>query len=409
MIWNVAGGAGAERSLSSWRCERWCCLPCVSWKMRLNMRASNLLPLFGYFRDAERRAAEAMDEVGRMVNRKHLLTFLSELNDGYLDPDWNRLGLDELERSIQDTLASRFYATPGGNSSVKAYNDFREEIRPLTEDELRMLLDQALDHELPQDSEGNPCDWKGLGQTQLAEIWRMLPIPTRQLLRERLKQQQNSAIDEALKTVTKGAILVGFAAATGALAGAVAGIAGSVTGGAVAGALKGAVAAGTAVVISGMGTPEEAGACPVEDDTNRENKVREDLKKKYEQILGEKDGDIRKNLDLPKNSSVADFVGCTPDGKWLIAEVKGSDLDKAMKQLETTADAIIKKLGVDASNIELQIYAKSEVFDQLSTVGLRGRFISKEGYLMFYDQINSEGQAVLELANGIKVKVLSTN
>ena len=82
---------------------------------------------------------------------------------------------------------------------------------------------------------------------------------------------------------------------------------------------------------------------PSAKDSAREARVRRLLEdEKWEQVLGEDDQAIAKALRI-QNQACADFAGVQGDAEWLVAESKGTDIDRAVQQIENTLRAIRAK------------------------------------------------------------------
>ena len=119
----------------------------------------------------------------------------------------------------------------------------------------------------------------------------------------------------------------------------------------------------------------------------REARVRAKLREEgYEQPFGEDDQLIRQNLQLKPGQKVADFVGRSADGeRYLVAESKGNDIDKAFRQLDETANALWKKnVGATPANTEFRIYVNDTTWSKLQlspTLNNTGGYTVLEGYL----------------------------
>ena len=134
----------------------------------------------------------------------------------------------------------------------------------------------------------------------------------------------------------------------------------------------------------------------------QEQIVRESLARNYQQVYGTSDTEIRQGLGL--QGKIADFVGYnSQQGRWLIAESKGSDMYKAVKQLQNTMQGVINKAGATTSNVDLRIYTSSSNMQRLVDSNLSlGGYRVREGFLGY---INESGQWVWELINGVRVSV----
>jgi hypothetical protein len=126
-------------------------------------------------------------------------------------------------------------------------------------------------------------------------------------------------------------------------------------------------------------------------DTQAEGKAQEDrvrsrlVAEGYEQPYGITDEEIRRNLSI--KGKCADFIGYNPQtGWWLIAESKGSDLEKAEKQLTNTLNGLLIKESRATGKITLQIHIKGDQFSKLHSLGLSGyRLRDEDQFLGSYD------------------------
>ena len=88
-------------------------------------------------------------------------------------------------------------------------------------------------------------------------------------------------------------------------------------------------------------------------------------------------------------------------GRWLIAESKGSDLDQGWAQLENTMSALFAKTPTTAGSIDLRMYMKATQYENL----LAGRMLGwtvRNGILGW---LAESGQFVGNI-NGVDVVVL---
>ena len=149
-------------------------------------------------------------------------------------------------------------------------------------------------------------------------------------------------------------------------------------------------------------TADPGGLDPNKWGSKQEQIMRQSLAGDYQQVYGASDVEIRRGLGI--QGKVADFVGYnSQQGRWLIAESKGSDMYKAVQQLQNTMQGVINKTGATASNVDLRIYTSSSNMQRLlgSDIGLGGYRV-REGFLGY---INESGQWVWELINGVRVSV----
>ncbi len=135
--------------------------------------------------------------------------------------------------------------------------------------------------------------------------------------------------------------------------------------------------------------------------TNNESKVRKVLTDEgWQEILGEDDTAIARSLNL-KGQPIADFLGYKDGGKWLIAEVKGTDIVHAVEQLGSTYFAIFKS-GLPTISFELRLYLNANAYTRLQASAGYGGYYIRDGYLgSFQAEIFNR-----VLINGIPVQVL---
>lgn len=92
---------------------------------------------------------------------------------------------------------------------------------------------------------------------------------------------------------------------------------------------------------------------PSERGVGQEERVRQLLAKEYDQLHAD-EASIRKLLGMSKQSKTADFLGYnSTTNRWVIAESKASDVDKAWLQLKETAEAFVK--AKPAAQFELRL------------------------------------------------------
>ena len=134
----------------------------------------------------------------------------------------------------------------------------------------------------------------------------------------------------------------------------------------------------------------------------RENRVREMLRGRYQQSFGESDAEIRANLGM--QGKTADFVGYNAgNGRWLIAESKGGDMYKAVEQLQNTMQGLLNKTGFQPVDIDLHVYTDAQNFQRLlTTTPVQGGWTLQNGVLGWWNEAN---QFVPMLINGVQVLV----
>jgi RHS repeat-associated protein len=134
----------------------------------------------------------------------------------------------------------------------------------------------------------------------------------------------------------------------------------------------------------------------------RENRVREMLSRRYQQAFGVSDAEIRTNLGI--QGKTADFVGYNSgNGRWLIAESKGSDIDMAIKQLQNTMNGLLNKTGFQPGDIDLRVYTNTSNYQRLfNSPGGLGGYLVRDGFLGYTTEA---GEWVWQLINGIRVSV----
>ncbi len=146
----------------------------------------------------------------------------------------------------------------------------------------------------------------------------------------------------------------------------------------------------------------------------RELRVRAKLRGEgYEQPFGEDDQLIRQNLQLKPGQKVADFVGRNANGeRYLVAESKGNDLDKAFRQLEDTANALWKKnVGATPANTEFRIYINDTQWAKLqlpTDMSRTGGYTLHDSFLANNSGIGPETLEYV-LIQGKKLLVLVVN
>jgi len=132
----------------------------------------------------------------------------------------------------------------------------------------------------------------------------------------------------------------------------------------------------------------------------QERTLREALSKTYDQVYGSTDAEIRRGLGI--TGKTADFLGYeAQQGRWLIAESKGGDLDKAFKQLTNTANGLINKVPDAASKLDLRIYMNQIQYDKLVQGDLSGWRV-QHGLLGWTDEA---GKWVHATVNGARILV----
>ena len=123
----------------------------------------------------------------------------------------------------------------------------------------------------------------------------------------------------------------------------------------------------------------------------------------FDQPLGTSDADIRKQLGLPEDSPMANFVGKRGD-QWRIAESKGGNINDAVTQVTETAEALVGKHPEAAGKLELEVYVKPEVFKNLESGQRIQNYVLKDGKLGF--EIDDAGTVQFLEIQGAPVKVL---
>jgi len=74
----------------------------------------------------------------------------------------------------------------------------------------------------------------------------------------------------------------------------------------------------------------------------------------YQQPYGTTDAEIRRRLGI--TGKCADFVGYHPEqGRWLVAESKGGDIEAAYLQIANTLQGLLARETAAVGNTELQI------------------------------------------------------
>ena len=138
----------------------------------------------------------------------------------------------------------------------------------------------------------------------------------------------------------------------------------------------------------------------------QEQIVRESLARNYQQVYGTSDTEIRQGLGL--QGKIADFVGYnSQQGRWLIAESKGSDMYKAVEQLQNTMQGVINKAGATTSNVDLRIYTNAQSYQRLlTTTPIQGGWTVQNGVLGWWGETN---QFVPMIINGVQVIVSVMN
>jgi hypothetical protein len=68
---------------------------------------------------------------------------------------------------------------------------------------------------------------------------------------------------------------------------------------------------------------------------------------------------IRQNLGLAREAKCADFVGRHGD-KWMIAESKGSNLQKSAEQLRSTYHALVAKEPGARGHVSFEVYTNAD-------------------------------------------------
>jgi hypothetical protein len=85
----------------------------------------------------------------------------------------------------------------------------------------------------------------------------------------------------------------------------------------------------------------------------------------YEGPYGSTDAQIKKRLGI--KGRCADFVGYHPkEGKWLICESKGGDMDTAYEQLKNTMNGLLAKEPASNGKTDLRIYTSPHNYQKLT-------------------------------------------
>lgn len=134
--------------------------------------------------------------------------------------------------------------------------------------------------------------------------------------------------------------------------------------------------------------------------TAQEQQLREALSKTYNQVYGATDAEIRRGLGI--TGKTADFLGYNAQqNRWLIAESKGGDLDKAFKQLTNTANGLLNKAPDAVGKLDLRIYMNQTQYNKLVQGGLPGWRV-QDGFLGWIDEAE---QWVYATVNGVRISV----
>lgn len=145
---------------------------------------------------------------------------------------------------------------------------------------------------------------------------------------------------------------------------------------------------------------------PNDPNGNQEDSVRNMLANRgFRQVYGVSDSEIRSNLGI--NGKTADFVGFDSNqGRWLVAESKGSDMDSAVKQLQNTVRGLFdKERFATINNTELRIYTNQKTLERMQNpqLGTSGWYV-KDGYLGYFTD-EAKKNFVYQTIDGMKVWV----
>jgi RHS repeat-associated protein len=147
-------------------------------------------------------------------------------------------------------------------------------------------------------------------------------------------------------------------------------------------------------------TADPGGLDPNNWGSKQEQIVRQSLANDYQQVYGASDAEIRQGLGI--QGKVADFVGYnSQQGRWLIAESKGSDIDGAVSQLGNTMNGVLQRTGAAANTVELRIYMSTSQYQRLLSDNIGGWRV-QDGYLGWLDDV---GQWYWANVNGIRILV----
>jgi len=107
------------------------------------------------------------------------------------------------------------------------------------------------------------------------------------------------------------------------------------------------------------------------------------VSKGYQQIYGENENDIARTLG--NTGERADFVGWNPQqGRWLIAESKGGDIQTGVDQLRNAAEALLKhNPAARTADIDFRLYLNEQQFARYSQTTEGYRIL--EGRLGYFD------------------------
>lgn len=127
------------------------------------------------------------------------------------------------------------------------------------------------------------------------------------------------------------------------------------------------------------------------------------LNEGYTQPYGASDDQIRKGLRI--RGKCADFVGYhTQQGRWLIAESKGSNMDAAYYQLMNTMKGLLAKEPTSKGKTDLQIYTSHDNYKRLieDERGLSGSRL-RDGLLGYFDESKIWHYAEIQ---GVRIQVV---
>jgi hypothetical protein len=134
----------------------------------------------------------------------------------------------------------------------------------------------------------------------------------------------------------------------------------------------------------------------------REHKVRNSITtdEGMTQPHGASDAEVRKGLGMGPDEPCADILSKDASGRWVITESKGGDIDKAIKQLENTANRLVAKEPT-ATTIEFRVYPNEVNYRQMQT---------PEGLGLSRYRVDSAGlltqDGALVTSNGRSIRIL---
>jgi hypothetical protein len=130
------------------------------------------------------------------------------------------------------------------------------------------------------------------------------------------------------------------------------------------------------------------------------------LSRSFEPLADISKGDAatRRALGMNPNERVADFVGYNARmGRWLIAESKASHIHRAVTQLESTMNALLKQTGFTSADVNLRIYTDATRYGQLLSPDGLGGYIVRHGHL---HRLATGSAPILVKINQVVVQVM---